>query len=170
MRTGVKSSFPNGFYVVWELHRGERGLLRESIRFDDAQVFPELDAAAILVAFERVFANRHHVVGRVAVRHSVGDDGDASEGGIAARHFHRGIAWGENAVEQVAVFKIIVCGLCACACKKAEQERKKRCFGLNHIRIICGCRNFIPKRTLMIGKQHWGFQKSFTKSSTRGRE
>ena len=29
---------------------------------------------------------------------------------------------------------------------------------------------FIPKRTLMIGKQHWGFQKSFTMSSTRGRE
>lgn len=75
--------------------------------------FP-VDAAAILVAFERVFANRHHVVGRVAVCHSVGDDGDASECGIAA-HFPRGIAWGENAVEQVAVFKIIVCGLCACA-------------------------------------------------------
>ena len=147
-----------------------RGLLREGIRFDDAQVFPELDAAAILVVFERVFANRHHVVGRVAVRHSVGDDGDASEGGIAACHFHRGIAWGENAIEQVAVFKIIVCGLCACACKKAEQERKKRCFGLNHIGVICKCRDFIPKRNLMIGKQHWGFQKSFTKSSTCGRE
>ena len=29
---------------------------------------------------------------------------------------------------------------------------------------------FIPKRTLMIGKQHWGFQKSFTMSSTCGRE
>ena len=28
---------------------------------------------------------------------------------------------------------------------------------------------FIPKRTLIIGKQHWGFQKSFTMSSTRGR-
>lgn len=92
-------------------------------------MFPELDAAAILVAFERVFANRYHVVGRVAVRHSVGDDGDASECGIAARHFHRGIARGENAVEQVAVFKIIVCGLCACACKKAGRNEKSVVLG-----------------------------------------